>query len=166
MIHPPGNTPGSDAAPLEVFEPLCAVFRRTLKAEGLKYTPERAHVLDTIIRFDGPFQAERVVDAVKGGRGQPGGPGGQRLRISKATVYRTIKLLLDAGIIQRLPLGEEQGFYHLVYGRRPSDMIIRTDTREMIPISVPELSAVLERVCRAKGLTPQGHRLYVYAADK
>lgn len=144
---------------LEVYEPLCAVFRRALKSEGLKYTPERAHLLDTIIRFDGPFQAERVVEAVRGGRGG----GAARLRISKATVYRTIKLLLDAGIIQRLPLGEEQGFYHLVYGRKPSDMIIRTDTREMIPLDVPELAALAERACRERGLTAKGHRLYVFA---
>lgn len=147
---------------LEVFEPLCAVFRRALKSEGLKYTPERAHLLDTIIRFDGPFQAERVVDAVKGGRGGSE-RGATRLRISKATVYRTIKLLLDAGIIQRLPLGEEQGYYHLVYGRKPSDMIIRTDTREMIPLELPELAALAERACRERGLTAKGHRLYVFA---
>lgn len=142
-----------------MFEPLCAVFRRALKGEGLKYTPERAHILDTVIRFDGPFQAERVVEAVKGAHP----PGAQRLRISKATVYRTIRLLLDAGIIQRLPLGEEQGYYHLVYGRRPSDLIIRTDTREMIPLDLPELTALAERACRARGLSPKGHRLYVFA---
>lgn len=156
---PPGTTAGDDV-PLEVLEPLCAVFRRTLKSEGLKYTPERAHVLDTIIRCDGPFQAEQIVEAVRDVRIPPGG---QRLRISKATVYRTIKLLLDAGIVQRLPLDNEQGVYHLVYGRRPSDMIIRTDTREMIPLDLPELAAMVERACKARGLKPKGHRLHVFA---
>lgn len=149
-----------DDLPLEVFEPLCAVFRRALKGEGLKYTPERAHVLDTIIRCDGPFQAEQIVEAVRDVRVPPGG---QRLRISKATVYRTIKLLLDAGIVQRLPLDNEQGVYHLVYGRRPSDMIIRTDTREMIPLELPELAAMVERACKARGLKPKGHRLHIFA---
>jgi Fe2+ or Zn2+ uptake regulation protein len=78
-------------------------------------------------------------------------------------VYRTIKLLLDAGIIQRLPLDDEQGVYHLVYGRRPSDMIIRTDTREMIPLELPELATLVERACRVRGLALKGHRLCVFA---
>ena len=43
------------AADPEIVEPLCAVFRRRLKSEGLKYTPERAQVLDTIIRYEGLF---------------------------------------------------------------------------------------------------------------
>lgn len=149
-----------EEVPLEVFEPLCAVFRRALKGEGLKYTPERAHVLDTIIRCDGPFQAEQIVESVRDVRVPPGG---QRLRISKATVYRTIKLLLDAGIIQRLPLDNEQGVYHLVYGRRPNDMIIRTDTREMLPFDLPELATMIELACKARGLKPKGHRLHVFA---
>jgi Fur family ferric uptake transcriptional regulator len=179
MQRASGDTYTSNAPEdsIEVLEPLCAVFRRALKGMGLKYTPERAHVLDTIIRFDAPFQAERVVEAVKGAR-SPGGGGGTtaaplpagvtRLRISKATVYRTIKLLLDAGIIQRVPLGEDasgrgEGFYTLVYGRRPSDMIIRTDTHEMVPINLPALPALVARACAERGLTLRGHRLYVYA---
>ncbi len=147
---PPG---GPDDSEFAVVEPLCAVFRRTLKSEGLKYTPERAQVLDTIIRFDAPFQAEQVLLSVR----KAG------FRVSKATVYRTIRLLLDAGIVQRLPLGDDDSFYHLVYGRRPCDMIIRTDTREMIAIDVPELEAIREAVCKARGLKVQGHRLYVFA---
>lgn len=159
-IPPAHAGSAGDEVPLEIFEPLCAVFRRALKGEGLKYTPERAHVLDTIIRCDGPFQAEQIVEAVRDVRVPPAG---QRLRISKATVYRTIKLLLEAGIVQRLPLDDEQGVYHLVYGRRPSDMIIRTDTREMIPLDLPELEKLVERACRVRGLVPKGHRLCVFA---
>ena len=37
---------------IRIIEPLCAVFRRKLKSEGLKYTPERAQILDAIIRRD------------------------------------------------------------------------------------------------------------------
>ena len=70
---------------LEIMEPLCAVFRRKLKAEGLKYTPERARVLDAIVRREGLFEAEGLIASLRGA--------GQR--VSKATVYRTIRLLPD-----------------------------------------------------------------------
>ena len=145
-----------DEPPLDVVEPLCAVFRRALKGAGLKYTPERAQVLETIIRFDAPFQVDRVVAGVRAAG----------FHVSKATVYRTVRLLVDAGIVQRLPLGDDESSYHLVYGRRAADLIIRTDTHEVIPIDVPEMNALRERVCRAHGLDPQGHRLYVFATGR
>jgi Fur family ferric uptake transcriptional regulator len=113
--------PSSDAVAIQVFEPLCAIFRRELKAEGLKYTPERAQLLDTVMRFDGLFEAERVLEEVKA----------LGFRVSKATVYRTLRLLQKAGIIQRVPFDDEQTHYQVVYGRTPKDVLIRLDTREL-----------------------------------
>ena len=75
----------------DIIEPLCAVFRRSLKDVGLKYTPERAQILDTIIELDGLFEADQLLEEVKG----------KGFRVSKATVYRTLKLLEDSGIIHR-----------------------------------------------------------------
>src|ERR1043165_8931469 len=138
---------------LEVFEPLCSVFRRKLKAEGLKYTPERAQVLDTVMSFDGLFEADSVLAHVRK----------SGFRVSKATVYRTIKLLQDAGIIQRALFDQEQTHYQLVYGKTPQDQIIRLDTGEMIEIDVPELTRLRDAICRAKGLEPKGHRLTIFA---
>lgn len=138
---------------LEIVEPLCAVFRRRLKTEGLKYTPERAQILDAIIRFDGLFEAEELLAAVRGAG----------FRVSKATIYRTIKLLLDAGIIQRVLFDEDQSHYQLVYGRKPNDLLIRLDTRRVEAVEIPEIIALRDRLCRERGLEPQGHRFQVYA---
>lgn len=143
-------------AELDIVEPLCAVFRRKLKGEGLKYTPERAQILDAIIRFEGLFEAEHLQATLKG-RGY---------RVSKATVYRTIRLLQDAGIIQRVLFDQDQAHYQLVYGRRPNDLLIRMDTREAIPIDVPELIALRDRLCRERGLKAQGHRFQIFAIGK
>mgnify|MGYP000254975678 CR=1 FL=1 len=148
-----GNTDAPAGPPLEIIEPLCAVFRRRLKSEGLKYTPERAQVLDTIIGYDGLFEADSVLaDVKKSG-----------FRVSKATVYRTMKLLQDAGIIQRVLMSEEQSHYQLVYGRSPMDLIIRLDTGEAVPIEVPELIALRDAICRARGLEAKSHRLNIFA---
>jgi Fur family ferric uptake transcriptional regulator len=143
-------------AGFDIVEPLCAVFRRKLKGEGLKYTPERAQILDAIIRFEGLFEADHLQATLKN-RGY---------RVSKATVYRTIRLLQDAGIIQRVLFDQDQAHYQLVYGRRPNDLLIRVDTREAIPIDVPELIALRDRLCRERGLQAQGHRFQVFAIGK
>lgn len=143
---------------LEIIEPLCAVFRRKLKSEGLKYTPERAHVLDTVMRQDGVFEADTILRLLKGGK----------VRVSKATVYRTIRLLQEAGILQRVLFDDdpEQSHYQLVYGQRPHDLLIRVDTREAVTIQVPELIELRDKLCARLGLSAVGHRLQVFAKAK
>jgi Fur family ferric uptake transcriptional regulator len=148
----PGDAENHAEEP-RIIEPLCAVFRRKLKAEGLKYTPERAQVLDTVLSFDGLFEAERVLDAVRK----------SGLRVSKATVYRTIKLLQESGIIQRALFDQEQTHYQVVYGKTPRDTIVRVDTGETLEVDIPELQALRDAVCRAHGLTAKGHRLTIFA---
>ncbi|MBI1191182.1 MAG: hypothetical protein GC200_10945 [Tepidisphaera sp.] len=139
---------------LAIIEPLCAVFRRTLKGEGLKYTPERAQVLDAVLKFEGLFEAEQVIDLLKG----------SGFRVSKATVYRTIKLLAQAGIVQRVPFDDEQAHYQTVIGRQDHVLVIRADTGEAVPVDMPELAKRCEDVCRAMGLVPKGYRLHIFAA--
>ena len=73
--------------------PLCSVFRRFLKSKNLKYTPERAEVLDAIIARDDVFEVEELLLEMQG----------NGHRISKATIYRTINLLVDAGIMSMPP---------------------------------------------------------------
>jgi Fur family ferric uptake transcriptional regulator len=141
---------------LSIIEPLCAVFRRRLKAEGQKYTPERARVLDAVIAMDGLFDADQLQEELRGAD----------YRVSKATVYRTIKLMQDAGIVQRVLAAGDQPRYQLVYGARPADLIIRVDTHETIAIDVPELIDLRDRLCAKLGLRASGHKLHIFATAR
>jgi len=182
---------------IRIIEPLCAVFRRKLKAEGLKYTPERAYILDAVIRraMDADRDAAAASDGRKSGPSgakasgrevatatQGTGPGGvkggrggvfeaeelvesmgkQGFRVSRATVYRTIKLLAEAGIIQQVLFDTEQAHYQLAYGRAASGLLVEVESGEITPIDVPELAAIRDRVCRERGLVAEGHRLVIY----
>lgn len=138
---------------LEIVEPLCAVFRSKLRADGQKYTPERAHILDTIIRLDGLFEAETLLDRVKA----------DGFRVSKATIYRTLKLLEDCGIVERITVDRDQSHYQLVYGTRPNALLINTESGQIETLDLPELNAIRDRICRERGLEPQGHRLQIFA---
>lgn len=139
---------------LRPLDPLCAVFRRHLKAVGQKYTPERAQILDTLIRLDDIFEAEGLQKALKR----------DGFRVSKATVYRTIKLLQDAGIIQKIVYDSDLAHYQLTYGRRPREVLVRMDTKEVKSIDVPELAEIAARVCRQHGLKTESHRFVIFAS--
>lgn len=140
----------------EILTPLCAVFRQHLRAEGQKYTPERAHILDTIIHVDGLFEAETLLESVRA----------DGFSVSKATVYRTLKLLEDAGIIQPVPFEKEQVHYQLVYGRNANTLVIDLDTGKVEAVEAPELLELRNRLCRERGLEPEGHRLQVFARSR
>ncbi len=160
MNLPPATTASFEG--IRIIEPLCAVFRRKLKSEGLKYTPERAQILDAIIRRDDAggvgalFQADELLASMRGAG----------FRVSKATIYRTIKLLAEAGIIQQVLFDAETAHYQLAYGRSSSGLLVNVDTREIIPIELPELVALREKICHERGLAAEGHRVVIYARAK
>ncbi len=138
---------------ITINEPLCAVFRRKLKGEGLKYTPERAQILETIIQIDDVFEADRLQSELRG----------SEFRVSKATIYRTLKLLQEAGIIHPAPLDSEQTSYMLAYGERPRDLVIRVDTNEIEKILVPELDSICKKICAEHGLKLRGRSFQIFA---
>lgn len=137
---------------ITIHEPLCAVFRRKLKGEGLKYTPERAQILDTIIQIDDVFEAERLQSELRH----------SEVRVSKATIYRTLKLLQEAGIIHQVPLETEQTSYMLAYGGRPRDLVIRVDSNEIETVEIPELDALCERLCAQRGVKLRGRSFQLF----
>ena len=148
------NSAPTDASTpaLQVVEPLCAVFRRKLRSEGLKYTPERAQVLDTIVRHDGIFEADTIIEKVKG----------TGIRVSKATVYRTIKLLQEAGVIQRVLFDGELAHYQLVYGQSPKHLLVHVDGTMAVEVEVPGLDAICREAAASRGLRLSGYRLQIF----
>ncbi len=133
--------------------PLCAVFRRYLKSLNLKYTPERADILNAIIELDGVFEVEQLLaDLHSDGN-----------RVSKATVYRTIKLLQEAGIITQALFDAKQSHYQLIYGKAPRDYMVCMETGRSIEFAAPQLAELSQRICAEHGWQPIGHRFQIYA---
>ncbi len=153
---PVGPAPAVGAAPVgtpTVMAPLCSVFRRFLKSQQLKYTPERADILGAIIEFGDVFEAEELLLRMRT----------QGHDVSKATIYRTIHLLQDAGIITQALFDSKQAHYQLIYGKAPRDFMICMKTGTLVEFTSPELIALRDRVCRELGWTPVGHRFQIYA---
>ncbi len=138
---------------IAAMAPLCAVFRRFLKSQNLKYTPERADILNAIIERDGVFEVEELMLDMRN-RGY---------RVSKATIYRTIKLLQDAGIITQALFDSKQAHYQLIYGKQPRDYMVCMKTGEHIEFTDKELVELRNRICRERGWDPVGHRFQIYA---
>ncbi len=82
-------------------------------------------------------------------------------RISIATVYRTVKLFEDAGILERHDFGDGRARYEPV-SEEHHDHLIDLNTGEVIEFSSPEIEALQERVARELGYRLVDHRLELY----
>ncbi len=82
--------------------------------------------------------------------------------ISIATVYRTVKLFEDAGILERHDFGDGRARYEPA-GDEHHDHLIDLNSGEVIEFSSPEIEALQEKIARELGYKLVDHRLELYA---
>jgi len=121
------------------------------EARGLRLTDQRrtiASVLDAA--DDHPDVEELHARAV---RADP--------RISLATVYRTVKLFEESGILAKHAFGDGRARYE-TSDRDHHDHLIDLTTGEVIEFLDPEIEALQERIAEKLGYRLMGHRLELY----
>ena len=82
-------------------------------------------------------------------------------KISIATVYRTVRLLEDAGVIERLDFGDGRARFEESRDEHHHHLI-NVQTGEVIEFNSDELEAVKQRIARELGFELLGHRLELY----
>ena len=121
------------------------------EAKGLRMTEQRrviAHVLEA--STDHPDVEELYARAVQRDK-----------EISIATVYRTVKLFEEAGIIDRLEFGDGRARYEDAE-RDHHDHLIDMHSGEVIEFVEPEIEELQERIAEKLGYRLKGHRLELY----
>jgi Fur family ferric uptake transcriptional regulator len=142
-----------DALP---YEPLCAVFRRYLHEAKLKFTPERAMILDAVLRKEGLFEPEGLIDDLKG----------LGHRVSRATIYRTLSHLQDAGILKQVFFDNKQSYYEVIAGRQTNDYLICVSTGRVVEFNSNRLRALRDEICREHGFEPLSHRFQIFGVSQ
>lgn len=135
-----------------LYTPACSIFRRFLKRQGLKFTPERAKILDAVLAKEQVFEAEQLLYEMRD----------VNVRVSKATIYRTLKHLLEARIIREVLIDSKQAHYQLIYGKEPQAYLVCMETNQIIPFDAPELKALRERICKQYNFEPVSHQFVIY----
>jgi len=134
------------------YEPVCAIFRRYLHGEKLKFTPERAMILDAVLRQKGLFDAERLVSDLKS----------LGHRVSRATAYRTLTHLQDAGILKQVFFDNKVSYYEVIAGRQTYDYLICVATGRVIEFNSDKLKALRDEIAAAHGFKPLSHQFHIF----
>jgi Fur family ferric uptake transcriptional regulator len=82
-------------------------------------------------------------------------------RISLATVYRTVKLFEEAGILDRVDFGDGRSRYENAE-RAHHDHLIDLNSGEVIEFVDPEIEALQEKIAQRLGYRLTGHKLELY----
>jgi len=83
-------------------------------------------------------------------------------RVSRATLYNTIDLLIDSGLVRKHQFGKNQAQYEKSYFDRQHDHVILTDTGEVIEFCDPRIESIKATIEEVFDITIDKHSLYFY----
>ena len=126
-------------------------FQNFLAGHGLKLTSERTALVNEIFSTHYHFEADELLFKMKE----------KSLKISRATVYRTLELLVKSGLVRRVHLGEDHYHYEHVDGNSHHDHLVCTTCGSVIEFHDEELEARQRDICHRKKFTPTFHNLQI-----
>lgn len=124
------------------------VFRTFLKNKGLRNTPQRQRIMEVFFTESGHLTTEEVYDRVR--REDPS--------LGQATVYRTMKLLCEAGLAREVRFGDGLARYEHA-GDAHHDHLICESCGRNIEVVDPQIEALQDALARKHGFRPTFHRL-------
>jgi len=127
-------------------------FEAFLRSQKLKLTGERMAILEAVFQQRTHFDAESLHGDLKG-RGSA---------ISRATVYRTLDLLVQCGLVRKSSLGSSHANYEAARGDEHHDHLICLLCGRVIEFFRPELEAMQEQICQEHGFRPLQHSLQIF----
>nr|WP_207263985.1 Fur family transcriptional regulator [Desulfovibrio sp. Huiquan2017] len=128
------------------------VFIEYLKENKLPLTPQRRCIAEIFLQTEGHFSAERLCELV-------------RLilpNLGQATIYRTLKLLVDSGLAEAIDPGDGVVLYEHGYGHEHHDHLVCRKCGRKVEVQDPVIEKRQEALASMHGFNLIRHRMYLY----
>jgi Fur family ferric uptake transcriptional regulator len=129
------------------------LFRRYLREQGLPVTQQREAVAEVVFESEGHLSVEQIESELRE-RGEKTG---------KATVYRTLEMLVKSGLVAERDFGEGFKRYEHLFGQMPvHGHLICEECGAVTEIQESDLKRLQDRVAADQGFAPSRYRLEIY----
>lgn len=133
-------------------------FQEYLATQEMRLTQERSIIVDDVFSQHEHFDADQIVErltAQKGGR-----------RVSRSSVYRTLTLLEEAGLIRKVARSDGRDVYEHDYGYPQHDHLYCEKCEKLIEFHSDEVAQIRDAVAREHGFRVTSHRLIIEGVCK
>ena len=138
---------------MKVTHPFVRLFSRYLREQGLPITQQREAVAQTVFTATGHLSVEDIERRLRDGEE----------RIGKATIYRTLDLLVKSKLVEEHDFGEGFKRYEHRLSRQPvHEHLICLECGRVTEFRSEEVERVESRVANEYGFSPARHRLEIY----
>jgi Fur family ferric uptake transcriptional regulator len=127
------------------------MFLDFLRSRRQRVTSERLALLDEIFTQHGHVDAEELLAGLRA-RG---------LKISRATVYRNLELLVESGLARKQRLGRRRFLYEHLHGGQRHDHLVCTECGHVVEFMSPGIAALQSEICRAHHFVPSVYQLQI-----
>ena len=124
-------------------------FEEFLKSKELKYTSERKSIVKAMFSFYKHFDVEELFEKLRK----------QGNNVSRATIYRTIPLLIQSGLITETLRCQDKISYENIFNKKHHDHLLCVKCGKIIEFYNEKIEKLQEEVCRQHNFVPIEHRL-------
>jgi Fur family ferric uptake transcriptional regulator len=129
-------------------------LKQFIQSKGLRNTPQRDAIVEAIFSSDEHFTADDLWDRIRK----------TQSRSSRATVYRTISLLVEAGLLHEIDLGDEQKTYDPNFVDSPAhNHLVCIDCGKIIEFEDNHIQLINDCAARRLGFRPSKQSLKIEA---
>ena len=141
---------------LELYDKASKILEDYIILKKLRRTPERNYLLKLIYQRNDHFGADDLFLTVDK----------ERFNISKATVYNSLELFLECGIIKKHYLNNNTSIYEKAYGFKQHDHFICQECKKIIEFCDPRLYQIKKTLEEVLKVEINSHQLYLYGNCK
>jgi Fur family ferric uptake transcriptional regulator len=127
------------------------IFQNFLRNKGLKLTKERFEVLNAVFSFHEHFDPEHLYLKIRN----------SGLKASRASVYRTLSLLVECGLVEKVTRTERGNVYEHTFGHKHHDHIICVSCGEIIEFYSGKIENIQNDICKRNNFSGVSHTLEI-----